>query len=228
MQRIKIKSIIYDPLWDSLACVRKSGILGNTLLPPGFLASLKVVLIFVNNLGFIRLISCQQTKSFCNVHSFRLCISSRFEGYLPLFVVVLFSFCWHQRKAGCGCEQGTACCAQCQSLLPGCAACERTAESFSGSAFYLGQWLPGPAELLHFLNPFKDSVSHLSHWANRDGNTGLLVEINVWPQNPPAPARQHRHCWEYSFLGCWSGGLWFSFSFFVLSKYLVFVPHYFF
>lgn len=132
----------------------KVELLGNTLLPPGFLASLKVVLIFVNNLGFIRLISCQQTKSFCNVHSFRLCISSRFEGYLPLFVVVLFSFCWHQRKAGCGCEQGTACCAQCQSWLPGRAACLwANCRIAPGSAFYLGQCLPGPAELLHFLNP---------------------------------------------------------------------------
>lgn len=114
---------LWPSLWDSLVCVRKVELLGNTLLPPGFLASLKVVLIFVNNLGFIHLISCQETKSFCNAHSFRLCISWRFEEYLPLFGVVLFSFCWHQRKAGWGCEQGTACCVQCQGLLPCCAAC---------------------------------------------------------------------------------------------------------
>lgn len=90
---------LWPSLWDSLASVRKVELLGNTLLPPGFLTSLKVVLIFANNLGFIRLISCQQTKSFCNVHSFRLCISWRFEGFLPLFGVVLFSFCWHRRRA---------------------------------------------------------------------------------------------------------------------------------
>lgn len=80
-----------------------------------------------------------------------------------------------------------------------------------------GQWhcawpcwalgLPKPSQ--------RHSLSHLSHWAYRDGNTGLLVEISLCSQNPPALARQHSNCWEYS-LGCWSGGLWFSFSFFVL------------
>lgn len=143
---------LWPSLWDSLACVRKVELLGNTLLPPGFLASLKVVLIFVNNLGFIRLISCQQTKSFCNVHSFRLCISWRFEGFLPLFGVVLFSFCWHRRKAGCGCEQGPARCAQRQGLLPGGAAGalpvrERTAQLLPASAFKLGAVTLCPALL---------------------------------------------------------------------------------
>lgn len=78
------------PLWASLACVRKVKLLGNTSPPPGFLTSLKVVLIFVNNLWLMRLISCQQTKSFYNAHSFRVCISWRFEGFLPLFRVVPF------------------------------------------------------------------------------------------------------------------------------------------
>lgn len=110
------------PLWVSLACVRKVKLLGNTSPPPGFLTSLKVVLIFVNNLWLIRLISCQQTKSFYNAHSSRVCISWRFEGFFPLFCVVPFPFVWHRKTAGCGCEQGTVCHVQSQGLLPGCAA----------------------------------------------------------------------------------------------------------
>lgn len=97
---------LWPSLWVSLACVRKVELLGNTSPPLGFLASLKVVLIFVNNLWFIRLISCQQTKSFYNAHCFRVCISWRLEAFLPLFCVVTFPFSWHWRIEGCGCEQG--------------------------------------------------------------------------------------------------------------------------
>lgn len=152
---------LWPCLWASLDCVRKVELLGNSLPPLGFLASLKAVLIFVNNLWLMCLISCQQTKSFYNAHSFRLCISWRFEGFLPLFGVVPFSFYWHWRTAGCGCEQGTVCHAQSQGLLPGCAAGALlvrvwTAQSLPVSAFKLGgnDTLPGPAELLCFPKPF--------------------------------------------------------------------------
>lgn len=143
---------LWPSLSVSLACVRKVELLGNTLPPPGLLASLKVVLIFVNNLWFICLISCQQTKSFYNVHSFRLCVSWWFEGFLPLFGVVPFSFYW------CWKIVGTARPARSRALLPGCTAgvSQWTAQLIPVFVFKLGgnDTLPGPAELLCFPKPF--------------------------------------------------------------------------
>lgn len=152
--------------WASLACVRKVELLGNTLPPPGFLASLKVGLIFVNNLWLIRLISCQQTKLFYNAHSFRLRVSWRSEGFLPLFGVMPFSFYWCWSIAGCGCEQGRARHAESQGLLPGCAAGalpvrEWTEQSLPVTAFKLGARTLGLAQLSSctFLNPSDDTLT---------------------------------------------------------------------
>lgn len=169
------------PLWASLACVRKVKLLGNTSPPPGFLTSLKVVLIFVNNLWLMRLISCQQTKSFYNAHSFRVCISWRFEGFLPLFRVVPFPFIWHGRTAGYGCEQGTICHVQSQGLLPGCAA---------GSLPFwewIAQLLPVSAFKLGAVTLFLDQLGDCA-FPNACGDmfsdclsVGVIVMVVKWP-----------------------------------------------
>lgn len=184
---------LWPSLWVSLACVRKVELLGNTLPLPGFLASLKVVLIFMNNLWLTCLIPSQQPKSFYNVHSFRLYISWWFEEFLPLFGAVPFSFYWHCRIVGHGCEQGTAHRAQSQGLLLGCAAGalpvrQWTAQSVPVSAFKLGgnDMLLGPAELLCFPKLFWWHTLWLlsSYWTYSDGSTGLLGRISSWSPKP--------------------------------------------
>lgn len=153
MQRMKIKSIIYDPLSEIPWLVwEKWNYLEILCFPLDFWLLWRLSWSLWIILGLYVWFHASKLNLFCNVHSFRLCISWRFEGFLPLFGVVLFSFCWHRRKAGCGCEQGPARCAQRQGLLPGGAAGalpvrERTAQSLPASAFKLGAVTLCPALL---------------------------------------------------------------------------------
>lgn len=109
--------------------------------------------------------------------------------------------------------------------------CKWTAQLFPLSAFKLGAMTLCLAQRSScaFINPSDDTLWLLNHCTYSDGSsTGLLVKAAHGLQNPPEVMIWLRLVVSQLgvlTLGCWSGWLWFSFSFLVFSQSCFFLFH---